>query len=537
MTPRNRAPGRGASVVHGLGDPRAYERVFHASPLAVLVTSVDGVVVDANPAAQRLLGGELDHLVGLPLDGLCDLDLDDVRRRLEPAAPGAAATFTTTGRRLGGATFPAGADVSVVEIEDDPCLVVHLRDLTEATRIQGELVQAQKMDAIAVLVAGVSHELNNPLAAIIAFSELIRRDTRLPAELRADAEMLVSEADRTRRIVSNLLDFARQRPPERHPTALGALIGSVVELQGYALRGGRITIEVDLEPDLPAVELDRSQLQLALMNLTQNAVQALSAGGGSGRVRITGRRVPDAVPARVRIAVEDDGPGVPVEHRDRLFVPFFTTRQQGEGTGLGLPVSFGIVAAHGGSLVFEEPESGRGARFVIELPVDASGSSPIQDERTTPPAPAVASPAVASPAVAPIAVGPGAAEGDSPRSARVLVLDDEPAIRTFIRRALEMQGIEAVTAATGAEAIELARSTRFDAMLCDHRMAGMSGPAVYEALEREQPALARHFVFMTGDVLNEGLRDFATGRGIALLPKPFDLAAVAEAVRAVLERP
>ncbi|HET7728346.1 MAG TPA: ATP-binding protein [Candidatus Limnocylindrales bacterium] len=525
MTPRNRTPGRGASVARGvargLADPRAYEHVFRASPLACLVTSIEGVVVDANHGAQRLLGGTREQLIGQALDRIADLGPDEVRRRLDRHDPGVATAFTATGRRLDGTTFPAGADVSVVEIEGDQYLVVHLRDLTEATRIQGELVQAQKMDAIAVLVSGVSHELNNPLAAIVAFSDLIRRDERLPEELRADAEMLVAEAGRTRRIVSNLLDFARQRPPERHPTALGALVGSVVELQSYALKDGLIAIEVDLDADLPAVELDRSQVQLALMNLVQNAVQALRASGGSGRVRITGRPIPDAGPARVRIAVEDDGPGVPVEHRDRLFVPFFTTREQGEGTGLGLPVSFGIVAAHGGNLWFEEPETGRGARFVIELPVQATGPQPGREEQPT----------------TATRVEPTAGKDDRPEPRRVLVLDDEPAIRTFLRRALQIQGIEAVAAASGAEALELARSTRFDAMLCDHRMAGMTGPAVYEALERDQPELARHFVFMTGDVLNAELREFASSRGISLLAKPFDLATVAEAVRGVLERP
>ena len=507
--------------MHGLADPRAYERVFHASPLACLVTTIDGVVVEANLAAERLLGGTREQLIAQRLDRLSDLERDAVLARLDRSGLGVAEAFTATGCRLDGTTFSASADVSIVEIDGDRYLVVHLRDLTEATRIQGELVQAQKMDAIAVLVAGVSHELNNPLAAIVAFSDLIRRDARLPEELRADADMLVSEAGRTRRIVSNLLDFARQRPPERHPTALSALVGSVVELQSYALKGGRIAIEVDLDADLPAVELDRSQLQLALMNLIQNAVQSLRASGGSGQVRITGRQVPDAAPARVRIAVEDDGPGIPVEHRDRLFVPFFTTREQGEGTGLGLPVSFGIVAAHGGNLWFEEPESGRGARFVIELPVEATGA-PSQDEPSTP---------------ATMDVEPAARRDDRPEQKRVLVLDDEPAIRTFLRRALQVQGIEAVAAASGAEALELARSTRFDAMLCDHRMAGMTGPAVYEALERDQPELARHFVFMTGDVLNAELREFASSRGIALLAKPFDLATVAEAVRGVLGRP
>jgi len=390
-----------------------------------------------------------------------------------------------------------------------------------AMQLPAVLVDAQKMEAIGTLAAGVAHELNNPLAAIVAFADLLRRDERLPADMRADAEQLVAEAGRTRRIISNLLEFARRRPPERHPTALRALVTSVVELVSYSLRDGRIAIAVDLDGDLPLVELDRPQLQQVLVNLTLNAVQALSADG-HGRVVIRGGVVPGVSAERVWIAVEDDGPGVAEEDRDRLFQPFFTTRTAGEGagplSGLGLAVSRAIVEAHGGSLGFEEPESGRGARFVVDLPIHASAERrPVTGEdREAVPAPAPAA---------------------EPARRRVLVLDDEPSIRAFLGKALPAHGIEVITAASGSEALELARTMRFDAMLCDHRMAGMGGPAVYRALERENPALAAHFVFMTGDVQDPELRAFAAERAITLLAKPFDLGAAVAAVRDSLDRP
>ncbi len=203
------------------------------------------------------------------------------------------------------------------------------------------------MEATGQLVSGVAHELNNPLASILGFSQLIRRDPSLPDELRHDADLLIEEAARTRRIVQNLLDFARQRPPERHKTSIGGLIDSVVALQSYGLGPGLIEVEVDVPDRLPAVELDRGQLQQVLVNLTHDAIYAIKTGGG-GRIRISALTEGPAGAPRVRLTVMDDGPGVEPQHVDRLFEAFFTTKPPTDGTGLGLSVSYGIVAAHDG---------------------------------------------------------------------------------------------------------------------------------------------------------------------------------------------
>ncbi len=376
-------------------------------------------------------------------------------------------------------------------------------------RLQHELIQAQKMEAIGQLVSGVAHELNNPLAAIIAFSQLIRRDPRLPEDLRHDADQLVQEADRTRRIVQNLLDFARQRPPERHPTPLGPLVSSIVDLQSYLISSSGVEVQIDIPEDAPLVPLDRAQMQQVLLNLTLNAVQAMRATGRGGRLRITAE-----VDGGARIRIADDGPGVAPEHRDRLFVPFFTTKEPGEGTGLGLAVSFGIVAAHGGRLTYE-PTEGRGATFVIELPLE----SPDAVQPTSP------EPALATAAPEP----PPPPDPDRARP-RVLVLDDEPSIRRFLAKALAQAGFDAVLTEAGPEALDAIRGESFDAVLCDHRMAGMSGTDVYQAAAAIRPELATRFVFMSGDVLNPELKAFAEQHGVTLLAKPFELETVRRTV-------
>jgi two-component system, NtrC family, sensor kinase len=251
---------------------------------------------------------------------------------------------------------------------------VPLPKMTEPDRMLAELVMAQRMEALARLVPGLAHELNNPLQAIVGFSGLLANDPALPEELRSDANHLVTEATRAKAIAGHLLEFARHRPPERHPTHLGVLVDMILALQSYQLTGG-IDIEVDIPADLPAVPLDRALIVQVVLNLTQNAIEALQAGAGRGKVRITGRQAEDAAGTPIaRLAFADDGPGVAEPDRDHLFQQFFTTKDGAAHSGLGLFVASGIVADHGGSLRFE-PGSDGGSVFTLELPLAQAGAA------------------------------------------------------------------------------------------------------------------------------------------------------------------
>ncbi len=405
-----------------------------------------------------------------------------------------------------------------------------------------ELIQAQKMEAIGQLVSGVAHELRNPLAAILGFSELIRLDPNLPEEMRHNAELLAEEATRTRKIVEDLLDFARQRQPERYPTSIATLVDSVLVLQSYKLGKGEIDVEVDIDPGLPLVELDRSQVQQVLVNLTQNAIHAIEAvrrSGERGRVRISAGLEEDGDGSRVRVSVEDDGVGVDPSNVPRLFEPFFTTKAPTEGTGLGLPVSHGIVAAHGGELRYEPGPAGRGAVFTFDLPVvgQLAGSS-VSPRRAPAEHSVVAArgqrPSADTPADRDTSMAHSPAPGDGRR--RVLVLDDERSIRVLLEKWLRASGYEVVSVSSGEEAVRAVREASFDAILCDHRMSGMSGTEVFEAVIAIRPELEHRFVFMSGDVLNQQLRQFAEARGVGLVSKPFDLDTVKRAIAGVLPR-
>ena len=366
-----------------------YRTLFEESPDALLVTALDGTVLDVNEAAVRLYRVNRGEVLGRYFGQLVTADEREMARRRQIVWAQGRGTFKDRGCRPDATEFPIEVEVRVVELGGQRRFLHLVRDLSDQERLSRELLQAQKMEAIGVLVSGVAHELNNPLAAIIAFSQLLRSDDRLPDDMKHDAGLLVQEADRTRRIVANLLDFARARPPERQPTSIAVLVQSVLELQSYALNTNKIQVKVEIPPSLPLVDLDRAQLQQVLLNLTINAIQALRGRDrkAPGHLWVTAamvkvRPVAAATKAgkiamddagRVRITIRDDGPGVPESARPRLFDPFFTTKQPGEGTGLGLSVSFGIVAAHRGLLWYEPGPGGIGSNFILELPVSAQG--------------------------------------------------------------------------------------------------------------------------------------------------------------------
>lgn len=373
------------------------------------------------------------------------------------------------------------------------------RDAQERARAESHLRRAERLASLGTLLSGVAHELNNPLAAIKSFAQLLLLDER-PADDQEALEVIEREAARAAKIVSDLRLVARQarRGGEaREPVQLNDVVRHVLEMRGYTLQTHNVEVRDDLAPDLPPVLADRGELEQAVLHLVLNAEHSLAEHPGERRLTVRTR----AGPSGVSLRVVDSGPGIPEEHLDRIFDPFWTTREPGKGTGLGLSMVHGIVAEHGGRIRVES-EPGKGASFTIDLP------------GAVPPLP-----------------GTDAAEEGAPRGLRVLVVDDEPPIRRSLVRYLERRGHRVDEAADGREAlvrIGAAEAAPYDVILADLRMPGLSGDRLLAELRARETGVEDRVVFITGDALSD-----ETAAALASVPvifKPFELEQVARAL-------
>jgi PAS domain S-box-containing protein len=377
-----------------------------------------------------------------------------------------------------------------------------MRAEDEAAMLRARVAEAERAEALAKLVSGVAHELNNPLAAMLNFTEDLLQ-TEPEADRRGALEVIRAQALRSRVIVRDLLTFARKgghRPLT--PQAPGPVLEAVVRALRPAFGRG-VRFEDDVRDGATSLELDRAGFEQVVTNLITNAAQAAPDGGS---VRLEAAR--DG--AWYVITVTDDGPGIAPDVLPRIFEPFFTTKPTGDGSGLGLPVSLGIVREHGGTL--EAGNGERGARFTVRLPVSA-----LQAHAATPP---LGVPAVRRgeplPADAPV----------------LLIIDDEEPIRRALRRYFERNGWRVEEAVDGREALALLErpgaELRYTAVLCDLRMPEVDGPTVYEQVRAMVPALLPRFVMTTGDVTGEAASRFLSGITTPVLEKPFELAEVVE---------
>jgi two-component system NtrC family sensor kinase len=350
-------------------------------------------------------------------------------------------------------------------------------------------------------VSGVAHELNNPLASVMAFSQLVLANPNDDAERDESLRTINAEAKRAAKIVSNLLTFARQHPPQRATTRVNEVISSVLEMRRYALAVHGVDLDARLDAALPSIWADSFQLQQVILNLVGNAEQALSGWNGEKRIMVTS----ETRGSRIVVTVNDSGPGIPAAEIDRVFNPFYTTKGIGKGTGLGLSVSDGIVREHGGSIRVES--AGAGASFIVELPVTVPPGGEPADVGGEPDV---------------------AASGTRPLS--ILVVDDERAIRSAIVRYFAGLGHTVDAAASSAEAYALLEARRYDVLLLDLRMPDVGGDEMYQELVERDPFHAARVIFLTGDVQSDASQRFIDESGRARVTKPFTFDELTRAV-------
>jgi signal transduction histidine kinase/ActR/RegA family two-component response regulator len=370
------------------------------------------------------------------------------------------------------------------------------RAMQQVKATQHQLIQSEKLSAVGQFVAGVAHELNNPLTSVVGFSELLQS---MPADAKTHdfLDKIAKSAHRCHKIVQSLLSFARQHAPERKLVDLPLIVDEVLEIMAYDLRTSNTKIVRDFAPDVPKIMGDQHQLQQVFVNILSNARQAMEPVQRDGQMIIRIR----AAGTRVTMEFQDNGPGIKPEHLARIFDPFFTTKPVGKGTGLGLSLCYGIIQEHGGTITARS-EPGQGATFVIDLPaaLDGTGAGTGGADPAS----------VATPAI----VGSGKT---------VLVVDDEAWILDLAAELLRAQGHAVETATGGEEALTLIGRRRFDVVVCDWKMPGLNGVRLYEHLEATAPETARRMLFMTGDVVSDTFQEFLRKHDLSCLSKPFSM--------------
>ena len=486
----------------------AFARLFEAVHEGVYIGSVDGpstFTISANPYLKLMFGFAADtpqaEVRPFETDRFIDPQArDGFIERLQ--RDGAVSDYLLRLRRADRVAIWVEVTAHA-EAEDGGGLRVEalMRDVSERKRLEDQardlyhqLLQAEKLAALGQTISGVAHELNNPLATILTWSErLSQRD--VDAQTKRGLETILSESERAAKIVRNLLTFARKRHTTRAMVDMNQIVRETLALRSYEQRLSNINIIEALAAGLPQVFSDPHQVQQVLLNLIINAEQAMLGTNGRGTLIL--RTWHDADNDAVVLEVNDDGPGVPEDVQPRIFDPFFTTKEVGKGTGLGLTVAYAIVQEHGGRITLKS-EPGRGASFYVAFPV---GDGPLK-----PPLPKAAERTTD--------VGAGSV---------ALVVEDEAALGAAVAESLSDAGFAVDRAGDGEEALERVRARAYDVIVCDLKMPRVDGMAFYRTLEQEAPQQARRILFVTGDVAGTEAERFLDETGCRWLAKPFRL--------------
>jgi signal transduction histidine kinase/CheY-like chemotaxis protein len=449
--------------------------------------------------------------------------IDEISRRLFAVSPDTEMLRTRLALAM---MIPFGVVVVVREFLSRRALI---RASQELVSTRERLVQNEKLAAVGQLVSGVAHELNNPLQGVLGYAELMLA-ARPPALQAEELRAIRDNANRAASIVRNLLTFAGRTSSARGWQQMNRVVRDAVAVREPQLQSAGVDIRVDLADRLPLVYIDHTRLEDVLVNLIQNAENAIAA-------RRAGHSILSAVPTnargeilvstscrgepdRILVEVFDNGSGLREEDLNRVFDPFFTTREVGQGTGLGLSVCYGIVREHGGTVTARNAVGG-GAAFTIELPVMAESlaSATAAAAGAPPPAPSYAAVAIADEQVEVPA-----------RRPKALVVDDEESNAALVRRVLAGAGYDVESTTLSRRALVMIERTAYDAVIADVKMPELSGQELYGRVCQIRPEMARRFIFITGDIDGEDTREFLDQSRCSYFMKPFNLERLTAAV-------
>jgi two-component system NtrC family sensor kinase len=482
-----------------------YARLSQNAFMGIYFTDVDGRITELNEVAAKMVGRPLEDLVGCDFRSIVapeDLELAEQIFRQRVTGQTGAGEFELRVLRPTGERRLLQVCATLV-LGEDGVLGTHgvARDVTDERSRETQFRRTERMASVAPLLSGVCHELNNPLTSIKSFAELLLLDERTPEDREA-LEIVQREAHRAAKIVTDLRLVARQSQEmgeERGMVDLSEVVRQVLHSRDDDLAG--LEVHLDLAQRLPLLWGIRAQMVQVVAQLVTNAAHAMRER--DGRRELTVRTYSGGI--GLVLQVEDSGPGIPPDQLGRVFDPFWTTRRPGEGTGLGLSIVHGIVTDHGGRIRVDSTV-GSGTRFVVELPVAEQSLE---------------------------AVAMCDVEANTARPLRILVVDDEAAIRYSVARYLERRGHSVHQAAEGAAALRLlaeAGEEEYDVIVADLRMPGLNGGELLRRLREGPGALEDRLIFITGDTDSSDLRGGVDCAGVPVVQKPFELAEIAQII-------
>lgn len=480
-------------------------KVLEACPANLVMSRVgDGRILYRSPAATQLLGQIRNFHEHFTSRG----ERADFVTALLP--DGSVDDMLVGARRPDGSEFPCLLSARLIEYRGDEVVVSSSVDISKEVALRKTLAeqreqifQAEKMSALGELLAGVAHELNNPLSVVVGHAMMMREEATDPDTLRR-VDKISLAAERCARIVKSFLAMAREQTAQLAPMDLHDTLEMAIDALRQGAEGLATSVELDVPDDLPHIRGDSHQLAQVVINLVTNADQAIRSSGSGDRIRIGARK--DAKAGVVVVTVSDNGPGVPEAIRSRIFDPLFTTKDVGQGTGIGLAFCHRVMSAHGGAIRLEP--GGPGATFVLTLPM----TDAVEGARAENPT-------------------PDAASGH----ARVLVVDDEPAVADIIGEILGKEGFAVDCTDSAETALQMIQDHAYALILSDLNMPGLGGKGFFEAVSAARPALARRIAFVTGDTMSPKARGFLDNAGQPYLEKPIAPAELRRLARQMLE--
>lgn len=479
-----------------------------SSSIITMVNIDDGEILYRTPAAFKLFGKSRTALENY----VRPQERKDIVEKLQ--THGHIENHGIEFKNANGQPFPASLSARIIEYNGERVMVSTTRDLTDALALEEELnsqrellFQNEKMSAMGELLAGVAHELNNPLSIVVGHSLMLREEAEEPKTVRR-IEKISSAAERSAKIVKTFLAMARQQPTRMERTDINAVISAAVDVAGYGRGSETLSIKCDLDDNVPQVTADADQITQVIINLIINAEQAINKANEGNLITVSTKVRKSGQPGEaVEITVKDNGPGIPENVRARVFEPFFTTKDVGDGTGIGLAFCHRIIRSHGGE-IWLDAKHPNGSKFVMTLPIVAG--KPLKAERFE----------------------------TTTRSAgtlRALVVDDEVGVAELISEILVMDGFVADIAHSGLEAMSCLKKQNYDLLLADLNMPVVDGPGLFAVLKKEHPEMLTVTGFITGDTMGSASQQFLQEAKRPYLEKPVSPAELRELVHGILD--